>query len=64
MIIKGIVSSKDTTTRKAEIILPEYENVVTKPLSFYHDSDFEMCKIGGFVLVAVLNEDFNDMIII
>lgn len=64
MIIKGIISSKDITKRTAEIILPEYNNVVTRGLKFYHDEDFDNCDIGGFVLVAVLNNDFNDLIII
>ena len=27
MIVKGIISSKDATTKKAEVILSEYENV-------------------------------------
>ena len=64
MIVKGIISSKDATTKKAEVILSEYENVVTRPLDFYHQADFDTCKVGDFVLVAVINEDFNDLIII
>lgn len=64
MIVKGIISSINETEKTAEVILPEYENAVTKPLRFYHENDLENISVGDFVLVAVLNNDFNDCLII
>ena len=64
MILKGLISSLNTADKTAEVILPEYDDAVTKPLRFYHEADFEGKAIGDFVLIAVLNNDFNDCIII
>ena len=64
MILKGLISSLNTTDKTAEVVLPEYDDAVTKPLRFYHEADFESKAVGDFVLVAVLNNDLNDCIII
>lgn len=39
MLIKGIVSSIDMETKKVTVILPEYGNVVTKPISVYPNAN-------------------------
>lgn len=64
MIVKGIVSAIDTEAKAISVILPEYNNVVTRPIKVYQDNFFDSLKVNDFVLVAVFNNDFNDCIVI
>lgn len=58
MILKGFISSKDENNNTAEVILPEYDNVVTAPLKLYNRSAKSL-NIGDFVIVALFDE--NDL---
>ncbi len=64
MIVKGIVSSIDNDTKTVSVILPEYNNVVTRPIKAYREGILESLKVDDFVLVVIFNQDFNDCIIL
>lgn len=63
MIVKGIVSSIDIESQTATVILPEYDNITTRPLKVYGNS-VDSLNVNDFVLVIVFNGDFNDCIIL
>lgn len=63
MIVKGIVSSIDIENKTASVILPEYNNVVTRPINSYR-GDIGELKVNDFVLLIVFNNDFNDCMIL
>ena len=62
MIVKGIVSAIDVKTNSLTVILPEYGNIVTKPIKAY--GGLGTLKVNDFVLVVVFNNDFNDCLAI
>ncbi len=64
MLIKGIISSINVADNTAELILPEYDNVVTSKTPFYQKNKAQTVSIGEFMIIAVFNDDFTDMIII
>ena len=64
MIVKGIVSAIYPDEKKIAVILPEYDNMTTQPLSIYGNPNMGDYEVNDFVLVAVFNEDFNDAIIL
>lgn len=63
MIIKGIVSAIHTDINRVEVILPEYNGIVTEALRVYGGS-LESLKVNDFVLVVVFNDDFNDAMVL
>lgn len=63
MMIKGIVSAIYYKDKKIAVILPEFNNVVTKPLPVYAESISDF-KVNDFVIVNVFNDDFNDGIVL
>ena len=64
MIVKGIVSAIDTEAGTIDVILPEYGNVVVRPIKVCKEDAFNVLKVNDFVLVVVFNNDFNDCVII
>lgn len=64
MILKGIISSIDFDNQKAEVILPEYEYAVTKPLPVYGGFKANELSIKDFVLVQAFNDNIGDGIIL
>lgn len=64
MIVKGIVSSIDTEAKTVSVILPEYGDIVTKPIKVYGMNTVRHLHINEFVLVVVFNNDFNDCMIL
>lgn len=64
MIVKGIVSAKDAEAKTVDVILPEYEDIVTRPFKCYREGIFDTLKVNDFVLVVVFNNDLNDCMII
>lgn len=56
MLVKGFISKKNEIKNTAEIILPEFDNVLTAELPFYNRSA-ENAYIGEFVVVALFNDD-------
>lgn len=64
MIVKGIVSSIDPEAKTVDIILPEYDNVVSRPFKCYRENALDTLKVNDFVLVVVFNNDLNDCIIL
>ena len=64
MLIKGIISSVNIADNTAELILPEYDNVVTSKTPFYQKNRAQTVSIGECVIIAIFNDDFTDMIII
>lgn len=64
MIVKGIVSAIDTEANAVSVILPEYDNVVTRPIKAYRDGDVSTLAVNDFVLVVVFNDDFNDCMVL
>ncbi len=64
MLIKGIISSVNIADNTAELILPEYDNVVTNKTPFYQKNSAQTVSIGECVIIAIFNDDFTDMIII
>lgn len=55
MILKGFISSKNENDNTAEVILPEYDNVVTSPLKLYNRSAKSL-NIGDFVVVVTFDD--------
>lgn len=64
MIVKGIVSAIDTDAKTVDVILPEYENVVTRPFKCYRENVLDTLKVNDLVLLAVFNNDLNDCMIL
>lgn len=64
MIVKGIVSAINSNTKTISVILPEYNNVVTRPIMLYEADSFDSLRVNDFVLVVVFNDDFNDCIVL
>lgn len=64
MIVKGIVSAININDRTISVILPEYNNVVTRPIKAYRDDIFSTLKVNDFVLVVIFNDDFNDCMVL
>lgn len=64
MIVKGIVSAINADAKLLSVILPEYNNIVTRPIKAYRDDIFGTLKVNDFVLVVVFNEDFNDCMVL
>ena len=64
MIIKGIVSAVHKDINKVEVILPEYNGVVTEALRVYGGGDVESFKVNDFVMVVIFNGNYNDGVII
>ena len=64
MIVKGIVSAIYKDTNKVSVILPEYDNMTTQPLSVYGNQNMNDIAVNDFVLVNVFNDDFTDAIVI
>ena len=65
MNLKGKVSSINTSANTAEVILLEYDGVVTAPIPFYHAGAALSATVGQFVIVAVFGSgDFNDGVIL
>lgn len=62
MIIKGIVSA--IKGEKVEVILPEYDNAVTRALPVYGGLKSGELNVSDFVLVMPFNDDFNDAIVL
>jgi hypothetical protein len=65
MILKGFISKINIYNNTAEVIFPEYDNVVTSELPFYNRTAHSV-EIGEFVLVALFNGggDFGDGVIL
>lgn len=64
MLVKGIVSAVNSEAQTASIILPEYGNIVTRPIKAYRPDIFQTLKVNDFVILAVFNNDFNDCMIL
>ena len=64
MIVKGIVSAIDRAVKRLTVILPEYDDVVTRPIKTYPERGINSLKVNDFVLVVVFNNDFNDCLVI
>ena len=64
MIVKGIVSAIYADEKKISIILPEYNNIVTRPIKVYREDILKTVNINDFVLVVIFNEDFNDCMVL
>ena len=64
MIVKGIVSAINTDAKTISVILPEYNNVVTRPIKAYREEIFSTLKVNDLVLVAIFNDDFNDCMVL
>ena len=64
MIVKGIVSSINRDARTICVILPEYNNIVTRPIKAYNELIFNDLNVNDFVLVVVFNNDFNDCMVL
>lgn len=64
MLVKGVVSAIDLEAKTIAVILPEYDNIVTRPLKAYGEDIVSTLKVNDLVLVAVFNNDFNDCMII
>lgn len=58
MVLKGFISAINEYDNTAEVILPEYGNVVTAPLKLYNRSAKSL-NIGDFVIVAMFDD--NDL---
>lgn len=63
MIVKGVVSAIFADKNRVEVILPEYNGIVTEALRVYRGS-VESLKVNDFVLVVVFNNDFNDALVL
>ena len=64
MIVKGIISAINLEDKTASVILPEYNNIVTRPIKAYRENAIDSLKANDFVLVVVFNNDFNDCLIL
>lgn len=64
MIVKGIVSAVYPAEGKISVILPEYDNMTTQPLSVYGNRDLASFSVNDFVLVVIFNNDFSDSLIL
>ena len=64
MIVKGIVSAIQADKNTVEVILPEYNGIVTDALRIYRDKSVESLKVNDFVLVVFFNDDFNDGLVL
>ena len=64
MIVKGIVSAIDLDAKTVSVILPEYNNITTRPIKAYREEIISSLKVNDFVLVAIFNEDFNDCMVL
>lgn len=64
MIVKGLVSAINTEKKTVDVILPEYSNIVTRPLKVYGENFIEKLKVNDFVMVVVFNDDFNDCMVL
>lgn len=64
MIVKGIVSAVNTEEKTVSVILPEYNNAVTRPVKVYNEDFINDLSVNDFVLVVVFNNDFNDCIVL
>lgn len=64
MIVKGIVSAIYKEDNTVSVILPEYNNIVTRPLAMYREGLINTLSVNSFVLVVVFNNDFNDCMIL
>ena len=63
MIVKGLVSAIDEAANTIDVILPEYNNIVTRPTKVYGGTASGFV-VNDFVLVQIFNNDFNDCIIL
>ena len=64
MLVKGKISSINASANTAEVILLEYDNVVTAPVPFYQKGAATTAQVGQFVVLALFNNDFNDSVIL
>lgn len=64
MLVKGRISSVNTSANTAEVILLEFDNVITAEIPFYNAGAAIGIVIGQFVVLAVFNNDFNDAVIL
>lgn len=64
MLVKGIVSAIYPEEKRLSVILPEYDNMTTKPLKIYGSVDVTKFSVNDFVIVVVFNSDFNDGMIL
>lgn len=63
MIVKGIVSAIDAEAKTVSVILPEYNNTVTRPIKSYPEEAVGLLSVNDLVLVIIFNNDFNDCIV-
>lgn len=64
MVVKGIVSAIYADQNKISVILPEYDNATTPPLSIYGEDDVSNYNANEFVIVLMFNSNFSDGIIL
>ena len=64
MIVKGIVSAIDTEAETLSVILPEYGDIVTRPIKAYPPDRIHALGVNDIVLVVVFNNDFNDLMVL
>lgn len=62
MILKGQVSTADNINRKARIILPDMENIITPEISVAQNVG--LLEINDMVVVAVFSDSLADGIVI
>ncbi len=62
MILKGQVSTVDNTNRKARIILPEMENIITTEIPVAQSVG--LLEVNDMVVVAVFSDSLMDSIVI
>lgn len=62
MILKGQVSTADNTNRKARIILPDMENIITPEIPVAQNVG--LLEINDMVVVAVFSDSLADGIVI
>ncbi len=62
MILKGQVSTADNTNRKARIILPDMENIITPEIPVAQNVGF--LEVNDMVVVSVFSDSLADGIVI
>jgi hypothetical protein len=61
MILKGQVSTVDNTTRKARIILPDMDNIITPEIPV--SQNVGLLEVNGMVVVAVFSDSMSDSLV-
>jgi hypothetical protein len=60
MVIKGVISVYDGAANKAEVILPELDDVVTPMIPVSMGIPTDHIKVGEKCVVAIFSDSFAD----